>query len=192
MLDGKKSPGDLISSDKAAAVQLYGDMSRSDYEAVKKVSDESGKHFLPNWNVPLDERKKCVSPDLKVTDKEAVASIKGVLDNHNLRQLQDPHVFESVDRIEKKHGKKAKFELAFKGGYDGVTTVKYDVRISNLHNITDHICANKRPFSIKQSLQQNLNKAPLFCSAKIQKFPIASKSSKFYEPLTSYLLRYNI
>ena len=28
VLEGKKSPGDLISGDKAAAVQLYGDMAK--------------------------------------------------------------------------------------------------------------------------------------------------------------------
>ena len=87
-----------------------------------------GKHFLPIWQKPLEERKKCVSPDLKVTDTEAVASIKPTLDNFNNRLYQNPHVKYSTERIEKKYGNKAKFEEVYKVGNDGVSTVKYKVR----------------------------------------------------------------
>ena len=87
-----------------------------------------GKHFLPIWQKPQEERKKCVSPDLKVTDTEAVASIKPTLDNFNKRIYQNPHVKYSTERIDKKYGDKAKFEEAYKVGNDGVTTVKYKVR----------------------------------------------------------------
>ena len=88
----------------------------------------SGKYFLPRWEENLAERKKCVAPDLKVSDTEAVASVKATLDNFTGRLLQDKLVYDSVERIDRKHGEKAKFKLVFKAGNDGVTTVKYNVR----------------------------------------------------------------
>ena len=71
-----------------------------------------------------------MAEDLKVTDREAVASVKSTCDNYLGRLLQDPDVKEKVEQVEEQYGDEIEeWQLENKGGWDGSTQKRYNVSI---------------------------------------------------------------
>ena len=60
ILECKKNEKNIISSQEAAALQVYLNLSKATYQALKNFTDSKGVHFLPTWNKTRDEREKCI------------------------------------------------------------------------------------------------------------------------------------
>ena len=82
---------------------------------------------MPAYDKVLEEKKKTVASDVQGDDSEIKASIDEVLNNYLDRKIQsDPSIPESMERIEKKHGRQnVKYELAYKAGNDASPQKKY-------------------------------------------------------------------
>ena len=81
------------------------DISEARWCYFKKFADDRYCHLFPTYANVKEERGKCVTEDLKVTDSEAVTPVKSTRDNYLGRLLQDPDVSEKVEQVEKKYGK---------------------------------------------------------------------------------------
>ena len=116
--------------DEATAFLVYLDLSEAKYGYVKKFTDDRNCHLFPTYAKVREERKKCVAEDLKVTDTEAVASVKSTCDKYLERLFQDPDVVEKVEQVEEEYGDEIEeWQLKNKGGWDGSTQKRYNVCI---------------------------------------------------------------
>ena len=129
-INHKKIKENEIPLDEATAFLVYLDLSEAKYGYIKKFTDDRNCHFLPTYANVREERRKCVAKDLKVTDREAVASVKSVSDNYLERLFQDPDIVKDVEQVEEEYGDEIEeWYLENKGGWDGSTQKKYAVSI---------------------------------------------------------------
>ena len=123
-LDGKANPEDIISPQAATALKTYLQYSKSSYSDLKRYTDSIGRPFLPGYHKVTEESKKCLpnEEELKFSDDEVVATVKGTLDKHMERTLQDPDIEEIMEKMVLEHGEEnVRFELKDKTGHDGTT-----------------------------------------------------------------------
>ena len=129
-INGKKNRENEIPLDEAAAFLVYMDLSEARWGYLKKFTDDRNCHLFPTYANVREERKKCVAEDLKVTDREAVASVKSTCDNYLGRLFLDPDVREKVKQVEEEYGDEIEeWQLENKGGWDGSTQKRYNVCI---------------------------------------------------------------
>ena len=123
-LDGKANPEDVISPEAATALRTYLHYTKSSYSDLKRYTDNIGRPFLPPYHTVTEEIKKCLPDEeqLKFSDDEVVATIKGTLDKHMERTLEDPDTEAIMAGMVEEHGEEnVKFELKDKIGHDGTT-----------------------------------------------------------------------
>ena len=90
--------------------------------------------MLPTWKKVTEERKKCLPKDIKSEDDQINVTIKSALDKYMKRSLEDLDEKEKMDKLKEEHGKKIKFKLIYKVGYDGSTQKAY--KVSNISLLT--------------------------------------------------------
>ena len=101
VLQNKKTKKDIIPCDQAAALQVYLNLTRREYQCLKNFTDNLNLDFLPTWKKCREEREKCLAKDFEVDESgsEATASIRSVLKNWLDRAMEDPKVKEPVERL---------------------------------------------------------------------------------------------
>ena len=132
-INGKKIKENEIPLTEAAAFLVYMDMSEAKWGYLKEFTGDRNCHLFPTYANVREERKKCIAEDLKVTDREAVASVKSTSDNYLGRLLQDPDVAEKVKQVEEQYGDEIEeWQLKNKGGWDGSTQKRYNVSVISI------------------------------------------------------------
>ena len=127
VLENKNSKENRIPCEQAAALTVYLNLTRRNYQCLKNFTDNLGLGFLPTWKACREEREKCLAEDFECTDNEANASIRSTLKNWLDRAMKDPEVSEPIERLKKEHGKNIKFKIIYKLGFDGSTQSNYKV-----------------------------------------------------------------
>ena len=145
--EGIKDKSNEISLDDAVAFQVFHNLSSTEYQDIKTYTDNLGRNFLPPYYKVKERKEECLPKDCKFEDDEATGTIKSTCDKYMQRLWQDPDEKEKRDRLVKEYGKRIKFKLLYKLGYDGSTQTRYKVRnfllpISNeaFFRFKDYIC----------------------------------------------------
>ena len=145
-MDGKPNPEDIISPQAATALKNYLNYSKSSYSDLKRFTDSIGRSFLPGYHKVTEESAKCLpnQEELFFGDDEAIATVKGTLDKHMERTLQEPDIEEIMIGMVEEHGEEnVIFELKDKIGHDG-TTIE-PTKVSILLNYTHFKMKQKSP-----------------------------------------------
>ena len=128
IIEGKKDKNNEISLDEATALQVFLNLSRTDYYDLKAYTDSLGHNFLPPYYKVKEEKEKCLPKECNFDDDEATATIKSTCDKYMDRLWQDLDEKEKRDKLVEKYKNKIKFKLLYKLGYDGSTQTRYKVR----------------------------------------------------------------
>ena len=126
VIENKKKKENIIPCHQAAAIIVYLNLTKREYQCLKNFTDNLGIGFLPTWANCREERKKCLADDLKCDESEATASIRATLKNWLDRAMIDPEVREPCEKL-KKEFPAIKFKLLYKLGFDGSTQTTYKV-----------------------------------------------------------------
>ena len=115
IVENKKTKENIIPCDQAAALIVYLNLTRREYQCLKNFTDNLGIGFLPTWANCREERKQCLADDLKCDESEATASIRATLKKWLDRAMIDPEVREPCEKL-KKEFPAIKFKLLYKLG----------------------------------------------------------------------------
>ena len=96
VLENKKTKENIIPCEQAAALTVYLNLTRRNYQCLKNFTDNLGLGFLPTWKACREEREKCLAEDFECNDNEANASIRSTLKNWLDRAMKDPEVSEQL------------------------------------------------------------------------------------------------
>ena len=108
-----------LSSEEGLATLLRLDLSRAQYQSIKNISDAQNAHFLPNYDDVFEEKKKCLPPNIEITEDSAKVSLEDMMLHTFDRHMEDPVFRSMVERlVERNGGEKTKLQFCYKAGYD--------------------------------------------------------------------------
>ena len=117
----KKGPdkSKQLSATDATALVLRSDLKYRQYLDIKKISDDNGLYFLPNYNVVTDEKKKLLPENIFISEEKASVPLKDMMIKTVDRHLEDQEFVTIVNRIAKKNNdKNLILEASYKTGFD--------------------------------------------------------------------------
>ena len=114
-----KDKSNVMTPTDATAFLLREDLTKQQYQTIKKESDARKLHFLPSYKVVQQEKKKALPNKMKITESCAQVPLKELMIKTFERHMLEKSFKKMIYQLTTKNkGKKLKLHMFYKSGYD--------------------------------------------------------------------------
>ena len=117
-INGKDHSKEMSATD-ATAFLLRLDLSKDQYQTIRKESAARKLHLLPPYKHVQEEKKKALPKNIKVTETCAEVPLKDLMIKTFHRHMEEKSFKKMIYQLQTKNrGKKVKLHMYYKSGYD--------------------------------------------------------------------------
>ena len=117
-IDGKDLSNEMSATD-ATAFLLRLDLSKDQYQTIRKESSARKLHFLPPYKHVQEEKEKALPKNIKVTETSAEVPLKDLMIKTFHRHMEEKSFKKMIYQLKTKNGgKNLKLHMYYKSGYD--------------------------------------------------------------------------